>query len=94
MPLGWAHYFILAQLLMPGMVVLMPTRIALAVLALFVFTQTKYLRAMTNAEPHYVYWDIIISVPLLFLILVVVLTTAWRRSETRAPSASGAMPAE
>lgn len=94
MPLGWAHYFILAQLLMPGMVVLMPTRVAVPVVALYVFTQTKYLRAITNAEPHYVYWDTIISVPLLFLMLAVVLATAWRHQKTRTRAVSGAMPAE
>jgi len=94
MPLGWAHYFIMAQLLLPGMIVLMSPRIAVPVLAVFVFSQTKYLRAITNSEPHFVYWDIIISVPVLFLILVVLLATARRHPAARAEKTAGALPAE
>ena len=94
MPLGWAHYFMLAQFLLLGLVVLVPFRIALGTIGIMVISQTSYVRSITNAEPQFFFPDIVVSVPIIFLALVVVVTMGLKQQRQAENPRRSIVPAE
>lgn len=79
-PLGWAHYYLLALYVMPGVLVLMPRRGAIALLVILCVTLSVPFQSLFFDLALPVYPQILIMVPIFIGVLfaLLVAATAWK----------------
>ncbi len=71
-PLGWAHYYLVALALVPGLYALLPARTATLMLALLTFTLSVGLQLTLNSPPRTVFPQITLTVPIFATLLALV----------------------
>lgn len=86
-PLGWAHYYLVALALVPGLYALVPARTATLMLALLTFTLSVGLQLTLNAPPRTVFPQITLMVPIFAALLALVTIARPARTDVKSEDA-------